>query len=253
MYIPHGTAPEHFNPKIANAEPAGAGELHGFRSRSDERQHPGAAAALQAVRQRLPGLPVPGRGRDPRPASSTACRVRRRSIRTTARTTVEHVIAQGAQRQAADPGRLLAHHQRAGQERDVVLERHADRSGEEPGQGVRQPVRRRHHRAARERGRAASQGSAGVHRVRGAGPADDAAGPDLRTDQAGDAPGGDPVAAGGREHDDAGVGLLDEAEPARAWRWCARAAPATCPAGRRQRLLLRGERTSSCCSRRSWS
>ena len=34
-----------------------------------------------------------------------------------------------------------------------------------------------------------------------------------REEQAGDAPGGDPVAAGGRERGDAAVGVLDEAEP----------------------------------------
>ena len=156
MYIPHGTAPEHFNPKIANVRPAGAGELHGRSisirrtSASWGRCSPTSSTSTSTRASSTRAKPTPTTACVNCLSGSTAIDT------TTARTTVEHVIAQGAQRQAADPGRLLAHHQRPGHERDAVLERHADRSGEEPGQGVRQPVRRRHHRAARQRGRAAA-------------------------------------------------------------------------------------------------
>ena len=182
MYIPHGTAPEHFNPKVDGPGSAGAGELHRLRARPDQRQHPGRRCS------RTSRTSTSTRGSSTRapptrtPASSTACRA---STATDTTHGAHHRRArdrEGAQRQAADPRRLLAHHERPGRERDAVLERDADRSREEPGQGVRQPVRRPDDRAAGQRRRAAAQGPARVHRVRGAGPADDAAEPDQRAD-----------------------------------------------------------------------
>ena len=41
MYIPHGTPPEHFNPKIANQNPLVQANYTDFDARSDQRQHPG--------------------------------------------------------------------------------------------------------------------------------------------------------------------------------------------------------------------
>ena len=93
MYIPHGTAPEHFNPKVNEPGSEGAGELQRLRAGSDQRQHPGRRCS------RTSRTSTSTRGSSTRappqrtPASSTACRAPPASTRRRARTTVEHVIA----------------------------------------------------------------------------------------------------------------------------------------------------------------
>ena len=231
MYIPHGTAPEHFNPEDRRRRPAGQANYTTSTWIRPTSASWGRCSPTSSTSTSTRAFSIPGDARHPRRASSTACRARQATDTTTARTTVEHVIGKALNVKPLILGACSHITNGLDHERHAVLERHADRSGEEPGQGVRQPVRRRGRTAPPVNADVQlQQGPARVHRLaRCRALQSDAAEPDRRADQAGDAPGSDPVAAGGREHDDADVVAARPSRTCPAWRWCAPGAPATCP------------------------
>ena len=151
MYIPHGTAARALQSEDRQPNPLVQANYTDFDL---DQTNVSILGPLQPYKQYVnvyQGFQYPGKADTHEGIVNCLSGTRRSNHRR-----AHHLRArdrQGAQRQAADPGGLLAPHLRAGQERHVVLERHGDRSREEPGQGVRQPVRRRRHRAARERGR----------------------------------------------------------------------------------------------------
>ncbi len=129
--------------------PAGRRRPDQLRARPDQRQHPGAAAAVQAVRQRLPGFSVSGRGGDPH---------RHRQLPVGLDVERHHDAAhdgragdrQGARGQAADPRAPVRTCPTAWTSNGMLFwDGTPIDPAEEPGQGRRRAVRRRSARRRR--------------------------------------------------------------------------------------------------------
>ena len=136
-----------------------------FTLEPDQRQHPGPAAAVQAVRERLPGISVSRARGDARGASSNCLSGYARPDRhdTTPRTTVEQVIGKALRHQAADPGRLFPP-DRTAWTRTACCSGTARRSipQKSPVAARGRAVRRDRRLAAAQRRRAAAPGPAGA-------------------------------------------------------------------------------------------